>query len=251
MKKQRLIFGGIIFLLGVIGVLSLLTTDLPIPEEMMELLIEKVGEENVKYVVLGNPILFILITTIIGMLLHRKVNLRSPILESISGENVPYDLSDLLKSGAIWGSVAGLLILLFGAGLEPFLPEEYKSLNENMDLSLPARFLYGGVAEEIMLRFGLMTLFVWIAYVISDKLTPAVYWAGIVSAALLFGLGHLPALFNMIADPSMLLIIFIIAMNCIAGIIFGWLYMKKGLESAMIAHIFAHIVMVSGAAVFG
>jgi membrane protease YdiL (CAAX protease family) len=28
------------------------------------------------------------------------------------------------------------------------------------------------------------------------------------------------------------------------GLIFGWLYWKKGLESAFIAHVFIHVVLV-------
>ncbi|MDB4228189.1 CPBP family glutamic-type intramembrane protease [Flavobacteriaceae bacterium] len=38
--------------------------------------------------------------------------------------------------------------------------------------------------------------------------------------------------------------------NSVGGIIFGWIYWKKGLESAMIAHIFAHILMILGESIF-
>ena len=46
------------------------------------------------------------------------------------------------------------------------------------------------------------------------------------------------------------LLLYIILGNSVGGIIFGWIYWKKGLESAMIAHIFAHILMILGESIF-
>jgi formate/nitrite transporter FocA (FNT family) len=43
----------------------------------------------------------------------------------------------------------------------------------------------------------------------------------------------------------MILLTYILLGNSIGGVIFGWLYWKKGLESAMVAHVFAHVVMVA------
>jgi membrane protease YdiL (CAAX protease family) len=43
---------------------------------------------------------------------------------------------------------------------------------------------------------------------------------------------------------------YVIAANSAFGFIAGYLYWKKGLESAMIAHMFAHVVMI-GASYFG
>ena len=39
---------------------------------------------------------------------------------------------------------------------------------------------------------------------------------------------------------------FLLAMNLVAGMVLGWLYWKKGLESAIIAHMIAHIVVFTG-----
>jgi len=41
------------------------------------------------------------------------------------------------------------------------------------------------------------------------------------------------------------LVIYVITANSIFGIAAGFLYWKKGLEAAMIAHIFAHVVLIS------
>jgi membrane protease YdiL (CAAX protease family) len=55
-------------------------------------------------------------------------------------------------------------------------------------------------------------------------------------------LGHLPVT-SQITALTGTVVIRAIVLNGIGGIIFGWLYWKKGLESAMIAHFSADIVL--------
>ena len=39
------------------------------------------------------------------------------------------------------------------------------------------------------------------------------------------------------------MIFYIIAANMSAGMIFGWIYWKRGLEAAMISHVLAHVFL--------
>lgn len=59
-----------------------------------------------------------------------------------------------------------------------------------------------------------------------------------------FALGHFPIVYQAISQPSIVLISYVVIGNTVGGLIFGYLYWKKGLESACIAHIFTHIVLV-------
>jgi membrane protease YdiL (CAAX protease family) len=120
-----------------------------------------------------------------------------------------------------------------------------------LNVSIPAwkAFLasfYGGIAEEVLLRLFLVSLFAWIVFKIKKTKDgePTVFgiWLSIVLAAIVFGLGHLPATAQ-ITPLTEIVIIRAIVLNGIGGIIFGWLYWKKGLESAMIAHFSADIVL--------
>ena len=61
-------------------------------------------------------------------------------------------------------------------------------------------------------------------------------------AALLFGVGHLPITSELITITP-LVIFRALLLNGIGGVVFGWLYWKKGLESAMIAHFSADIII--------
>ena len=103
---------------------------------------------------------------------------------------------------------------------------------------------YGGITEEILLRFGLITLLVWLLVKITRALepTPTLMWIAIVGAAVIFGLGHLPATAALIALTP-IVVLRAIVLNGIGGIIFGWLYWKRGLEMAIIAHFTTDLVI--------
>ena len=67
-------------------------------------------------------------------------------------------------------------------------------------------------------------------------------WFAIVLSAVLFGLGHLPVTASLVALTP-LIVTRAIVLNGIGGIAFGWLYWRKGLESAMIAHFSTDIIL--------
>ena len=81
-----------------------------------------------------------------------------------------------------------------------------EQLTQALQPTLAARFLYGGITEEIYLRFGLMTLIVWISAKVLKGTKPAAYWIGIVLAALIFAVGHFPVVFNTIESPGIALL---------------------------------------------
>jgi hypothetical protein len=151
-----------------------------------------------------------------------------------------------LKSGALFGIVSGILITGIAVFFQSFLPAEFIALGSKMDITPAARLLYGGITEELLMRYGFMTLVVWIIFKISKRLNNATYVIGILMSSLLFALGHLPVVYSAVNNPSKMLIAYIIIGNSAAGILFGYQYWKKGLEAAMIAHMFAHLTMMLG-----
>jgi membrane protease YdiL (CAAX protease family) len=109
--------------------------------------------------------------------------------------------------------------------------------------------LYGGVAEEVMMRWGVMSavLYVgarawrWLARSPDGASPPtALAWIAIGIAALVFAAGHLPALAS-IVEPTPALVARTLVLNAIAGLAYGWLYLTRGLEAAMLAHGTTHV----------
>src|SRR5262245_2383786 len=66
-------------------------------------------------------------------------------------------------------------------------------------------------------------------------LPTSVFWAANIVAAVLFGLGHLPAT-AAVAPLSAALLVRAVVLSGAAGLVFGELYKRHGLEWAMASH---------------
>jgi hypothetical protein len=138
------------------------------------------------------------------------------------------------------GLFAGMLVWGLDAVFVPYMP----SLPQMIDVSIAVRaaaILYGGVAEEVLLRLGCMSMFAWV--LVRIKMTPSVALScAIVIAAVLFGIGHLPAMAAIV--PLTPIIVFrTLLLNALPGIAFGLLYRRYGIEHAIVAHTCADIVL--------
>jgi hypothetical protein len=104
---------------------------------------------------------------------------------------------------------------------------------------------YGGITEEILVRWGLMSLFVWALWKLLKwgvtLPSSAIYQGAILLTALLFGLLHLPATMA-IAPLTPIVIIRALLLNGIVGITYGWLFWQYSLEAAMLAHASFHLL---------
>jgi membrane protease YdiL (CAAX protease family) len=191
-----------------------------------------------------------------GMFFARRVGLGTPILDAATrGERVADRVHAILPLSIILGIVGTLVIL----ALEFFYfqPAMLQELGEtanvlNLQSSQPAAWkgllasFYGGIAEEVLMRLFVMSLFVWLGRFISKtsegKPTSTVIWIANILAAVLFGLGHLLATSLQVPLTS-LVIARAAVLNGLLGIVFGWLYWKHGLEAAMVSHFSADIIL--------
>jgi len=192
-------------------------------------------------------IILFAIAILVGLYLAKRVGFGLPVLEGwLEGKEVVNYLKSILGISVGLGVLAGILIIIFS-----FLFTSASSVLQGAELSVPLwkSFLasfYGGIGEEILFRLFVMTVIVWIFYKIKKtpegKPTTIGISLAIIITAILFGIGHLPITGSIIAITP-LVIARAIVLNGIGAIIFGWLYWKKGLESAMISHFSADIVL--------
>ncbi len=106
--------------------------------------------------------------------------------------------------------------------------------------------LYGGIVEELLMRLFFVSLFAWIfarVFKIPDPISHSgLVWGAIILAAVLFGIGHLPAT-AALTPITVMVVIRAIVLNGIGGLVFGWLFWKKGLPYAMISHAATDLTM--------
>ena len=183
----------------------------------------------------------------LGLFLSKRIGMGLPILEGVlAGKNQTKELRSILLPSFSLGIIAGTFMFLIAIPFNKFIPEilHLETLVTTWKALLAS--FYGGIAEEVLLRLFLVSLFVWIIFKIKkDKAgRPTVFgiWLSIILAAIFFGLSHLPGTAQ-ITKLTGIIIIRAIVGNGVGGIIFGWLYWKKGLESAIIAHFSADIVL--------
>jgi len=245
MKKQKLTTGITLFILGFVGILSLLTMDIPLSEQTLELLHTRFTPGQIRLLMLVNPAIMLIIAVTAGTLFYDKVSLSVPVITGLIMRDRSFDKASILKYGITGGIITGAFLTVIPLVFNPILPQDFIELGNRLKPTLAVRFLYGGFTEEILMRFGLMTFVIRLLSWIFRSKGATVYWAGISIAALLFAIGHFPVAFQAVGNPSGLLIGYILVGNMAGGMVFGWLYWKKGIETAFIAHIFAHVIMVT------
>ncbi len=192
----------------------------------------------------------LLIAVTVGTLLYDKVNFKLPILEGLIDRNKKIETKGILPYGIIGGIIVGVLITLLIIAFRPILSNDPLFLIMDVKSYLPSTLLDQGITWEIISRFGYLTLFVWLISKISGKLTPKVYWAAILISGIIFGLGALLPNYFMYGMPTIAKLSYSMIQSIIYSTGFGWLYWKKGLETAMIAHIIAFVIFIIGINVF-
>jgi membrane protease YdiL (CAAX protease family) len=190
----------------------------------------------------------------VGLILMKRIGLTAPILDSVAnGKSYADKFSAILPISVGLGIITSLLIIGLGFLFQPMLIQELGDKANALNLTTqPAAWkgflasFYGGIGEEILLRLFVMSLLAWLGSFISKtsegKPTNVIFWVANILAAVLFGLGHLPAV-SALVPLTTLVVIRTVVLNAVGGVIFGWLYQTRGLESAMIAHFSADIVL--------
>jgi hypothetical protein len=152
----------------------------------------------------------------------------------------------VLRPQILPGIIAGLLGGGFLLAAWRTAPAVLVPVQEHIRLPLFARVLYGGITEELLLRWGFMTVLVWLAWTFLQRRrsapAPGLVRLAIVVSAVVFGAGHLPAASMLAGSLDAAAVAWVVGVNTVFGLLFGYLYWRRGLESAMIAHGLTHAV---------
>lgn len=236
--------------LGLVGTASLLFTTLPQLDQVIELQPElaELPIPLLAIILLLQPFVLLLIANVIGCLVAPRVGLVSFIYEKAAfGTQILPRLKPQLTLAIASGLIFAVVVLVLDLAFMPFMGEEFAEIavrDANLLAQLGMGFLYGGIAEELLLRWGVMSLLVWLGWKLlgrsGDRPPGGVVWAAVIVAALLFGIGHLPALAAMV-PLNAIIVVRTVFLNFIGGVIFGWLFWRHSLEAAMVAHAFTHV----------
>ena len=245
----------ILFFLGFAGVLSFLLVDV---SALVALFPVPAGETVpvitpwLKVVSVIQPAVLLAAAVLLGVLLAPRVGLHSPFFESVAaGHPALLTLRPQLVPAVLGAAVGSLAILLTAAiSKHLFTPAVLERIGTLQRLlPLPTRLLYGGITEELLLRWGLMTVLAWIVWRLLQKgqgrPTSTTLILAILISSVVFGVGHLPLAIMLVGKPTAAIVFLVIVANSAFGVVAGYLFWKYGLESAIIVHMLVHIVLVT------
>ena len=186
----------------------------------------------------------------VGLLLTAKLGLPgAPLIEDWRSHKPIRDkLQASIPLSVMTGLSVGIAVLLI---LTLLLRKELPQLPPGKAALIPIwrRLLicfYGGLTEEILMRVFLFSLLAWLL----SKLLRAselplkrkVIWAANILLAILFGLGHLASVVPFM-PITLKIVLGALLLNGVASIAFTVLYLRHGLEAAMLAHFVADFVI--------
>jgi membrane protease YdiL (CAAX protease family) len=165
-----------------------------------------------------------------------RVGLDAPLVRArLAGAPVAGRLLRLVPDAVLAGTLSAACVLLLSVALKSRLPSGLGDFPGMSPWTMATAAAYGALVEEVVCRWGLLALF---AYLL-DRLgmsRPAGFWVANVAAALGFGLLHLPGAFALGVHPNVVVVTYLLVGNGLVGLVFGWLFRRRGLESAMLAH---------------
>ena len=217
--------------LGIVGVLSLVPFVIKIIPSKVLL---KYSISTITILSLLQPVVLVCVCAAIGTTLTKRIGFKT-IFDKIS--STKNSLWLILRSQFVYGVPIGIS----GAIIAYLIAPDYIAyLNSVPQVSR----IFGGIYEEIVIRWGIMTLIVWTLWRLGQKGVgvpkKSLIWSGIILSQILFASGHTFILIRFgITNP-----IWSIATIFIVTFLWGWLFWKRGIESAIVAHMSFHIFVI-------
>ena len=185
-----------------------------------------------------------------GLRLTAKVGLPGmPLIEDWhAGRNMRQRLWAMIALALVTGFSVGIAVLLM---LVLLLQKELPQLPFGKAALIPIwrRLLvcfYGGLTEEILMRVFLFRLLAWLLNKLwrTGEAAPKreVLWAANIILAVLFGLGHLASVVPLM-PVTFKIVVGALLLNGVASLSFTTLYLRRGLEAAMLAHFAADFMI--------
>lgn len=237
--KKSLIFSLSVLPIAIVAIIFVCLYQFEMyPPEILEEAVAQVGSMALVWIItVVQNVGLIMFCCFFGYILAEKLGLWKPIRFEKRGLAVTLILS------VIAGIVFSLDPWTFGNLIDGIKESNAAGMTPN---GIIASILYGGIIEEILMRLFVMSLIAFlitkIFYKNCEEIPAKVFVIANVAAALLFAAGHLPATIVTFGELSPMLLFRCFLFNGGFGMLFGWIYRKRGLHYAMLSHAAVHVV---------
>lgn len=156
-----------------------------------------------------------------------------------------FNMNRIFKYGLILGLICsvGNLLMYYFYLVKTISTKDYLAIEKHYHITgILSRVFYGGFVEEIIFRWGIMSLLLWLLQFIVEPLNRTALVIAIGISSILFSLVHLPSIKMVASEPKPSMYIYTILGNIWVGVFTGWAFLEAGIFSAIIVHILFHIV---------
>ena len=191
----------------------------------------------------------------IGLLVAPKIGLGAPYLESwLDGAPRPTQpLSSIVWPALFWATVTAIIAFAIDAffsyalGVITPAPEIHARIAVSWWRTGLAS-LWAPWAEEIFDRLFLLSLLAWLGmklFRVSAKGRGRwiVLWIANFATALFFGWYHISNEELFVNPVPLIIALRTVLIVLPAGLAFGWIYIRRGLEAAILAHFFIDVIV--------
>lgn len=236
MKKIFRLQNLAIFCLGLLGVSQVWFADLGLAAMAQE---AGISLEVLKVASMVQAAVFVLIAVVVGSLTSSVTGFAFNWVGKSERSNSRQLTIDLATAVAL----ASALLLFYNWLVTNVFPLE---VSNSYGDSIWLAVLYGGITEEVLVRWGVMGFAAYLLIKLFKRPKTShngdlIIWANIL-AAMVFAVGHFPALM-LLGGVAPIHFWLVFSFNTLIGVLFGWLFNKHGLWSAMVAHGAVHLVV--------
>jgi membrane protease YdiL (CAAX protease family) len=191
----------------------------------------------------------------LGLLVARRIGLGAPYLESrLDGAPRPAEpLSSIVGPALFWAVVTALVafgidaIFFYGFGVDFPAPEIHARIDVAWWRSGLASF-WAPFAEEIVDRLFLLSLVAWLGMKLfrvsgEGRGRTAALWVATLATALFFGWYHISNEQLFAATVPAIVAVRTVLIILPVGLAFGWLYVRRGLEAAILSHFVIDVIV--------
>lgn len=206
---------------------------------------QAISEKNAFTVMLLQSFIIINLSISAGIFFGGRIGLTDPFLEGL-GQGV-LDWRHLIQQVCI-GTLVGIVcawgwISSYYGFIRPRMDTASVEASEQLrqQLGLVTRITSGGITEEVIFRWGLLSFAMWAIMRLLPSETLA-FWLSIIITGVLFGLAHLPGYIEKGCVLSPMLITVVIVGNLWVSILCGYVFWQYGIIAAIIVHMLFHIL---------
>lgn len=154
------------------------------------------------------------------------------------------EISQILLYGLGLGVICSIGHLLFYyMYLVPRLTKtDYMEIETHYaNTGILSRVFYGGILEEVMFRWGLLSLFIWLSQLMNISDRVSIFFAISISS-ILFAIVHLPSIKLVASQPKPPMYVYTIVGNTWVGFFAGVAFIQGGLLAAIFVHMLFHLL---------